>query len=158
MKWGDLCIQNLSQNNLFVDDAHRSRFRELLDCYIDKPFFCRGLCKCMFLAALDQEHFFLILNVLNQTTIEKDRSLELMKEEIRLSGENADSEGEEGDRLIFRMLYFFLKNKRFDQNDLYWLQDLAPESAAIIWRGLQAAKVIDAMSEPGSPGSEEGIL
>jgi hypothetical protein len=112
----------------------------------------------MFLAALDQEHFFLILNVLNQTTIEKDRSLELMKEEIRLFGENADSEGEEGDRLIFRMLYFFLKNKRFDQNDLYWLQDRAPESAAIIWRGLQAAKVIDAMSEPGSPGSEEGIL
>lgn len=147
MRWAEMCILNLSQKELFIDDEHKSRFRELLNCYIDRPFFCKGLCKCMFLAGLDQEHFFVILNILNQTTIEKDRSLELMKDEIGLLEEQAGREGEEGDRLIFRLLSFFLGNRSFDRKDLFNLKEIQPESAAIIRRGLLASEQIDAMPQ-----------
>ena len=40
----------LDQGNMFQDSGHRTRFKELLDCYADFPFFTKGLCKCMYLA------------------------------------------------------------------------------------------------------------
>ena len=81
MKWTEKCILNLAHHNLFENDGHRHRFYDLLDCYFDKPFFTKGLCKCMYLSAWDTEHFSMMLETLNATLIEHDFRLHLMRDQ-----------------------------------------------------------------------------
>lgn len=64
MSWSDKCIAALAEKKLFENSGHRTRFKELLDCYADYPFFNRGLCKCMYLSAWDEEHFCIMLETL----------------------------------------------------------------------------------------------
>ena len=45
--WKDDVFQALDEQHLFQDEGHRSRFKELLDCYANAPFVTPGLCKCM---------------------------------------------------------------------------------------------------------------
>ena len=42
MNWPDKCMLELTHRNLFEDDSHRARFRDLLDCYSGAPFFYEG--------------------------------------------------------------------------------------------------------------------
>ena len=42
MNWADKCMLELTHRNLFEDDGHRSRFKDLLDCYSAAPFFTKG--------------------------------------------------------------------------------------------------------------------
>ena len=50
MTWQEQCIRALSDQDLFEDSWHKTRFKELLDCYISYPFFTKGLCKCMYVS------------------------------------------------------------------------------------------------------------
>ena len=57
MKWNEKCILELTHHNLFESTEHRSRFVDLLSCYWESPFFSKGLCKCMYLAAWTDDTF-----------------------------------------------------------------------------------------------------
>ena len=81
MRWSDKCMLELTHHNLFENDEHRSRFRDLLECYSEAPFFTKGLCKCMYLSAWDNEHFAVMLDILNAMTINRQNNLDDMKDQ-----------------------------------------------------------------------------
>ena len=68
MKWKDKCFDALDEAGMFENSGHRTRFKELTDCYCNYPFFTRGLCKCMYLSAWDEEHFCILLGTLADMT------------------------------------------------------------------------------------------
>lgn len=45
MNFKERCILLLDEEHMFENSGHRTRFKELLDCYGDYPFFSRGLNK-----------------------------------------------------------------------------------------------------------------
>ena len=73
----------LDTGNMFEDSGHRTRFKELLDCYGDFPFFSKGLCKCMYLSAWDEEHFCIMLEILTDLSLGRETSTR----EMRVKGE-----------------------------------------------------------------------
>ena len=85
--WKDTILQALDDRHLFQSDDHRSRFKELLDCYADASFFTPGLCKCMFMSCWDEEHFFIMLDMLNQLSLKRHMGLNDMCENGELSVE-----------------------------------------------------------------------
>ena len=79
MSWSDKCIAALAEKKLFENSGHRTRFKELLDCYADYPFFNRGLCKCMYLSAWDEEHFCIMLETLMSMSLGQERNTDDMR-------------------------------------------------------------------------------
>ncbi len=143
MKWSEKCMMEFTHRNLFEDDDHRARFRDLLDCYCDAPFFTKGLCKCMYLSAWDQEHFEVMLDILNEMVLEHDNNLELMKDNGIVLEQSAEDQGNTGSATIVDISIGFLNDKPYDRSRLEDLEVDDPESAYIIKRGLQAAQCID---------------
>ena len=45
MTMNERCLAALGEEHMFVDSGHRTRFKELLDCFSSQPFFTPGLCK-----------------------------------------------------------------------------------------------------------------
>ena len=45
MNQKDACLFALDKAKLFESSGHRTRFKELMDCYSQFPFFTKGLCK-----------------------------------------------------------------------------------------------------------------
>jgi hypothetical protein len=143
MKWSEKCMMEFTHRNLFEDDDHRARFRDLLDCYCDAPFFTKGLCKCMYLSAWDQEHFEVMLDILNEMVLEHDNNLELMKDNGIVLEQSAEDQCNTGSATIVDISIGFLNDKPYDRSRLEDLEVDDPESAYIIKRGLQAAQCID---------------
>ena len=112
----------LDTGNMFEDSGHRTRFKELLDCYGDFPFFSKGLCKCMYLSAWDEEHFCIMLEILTDLSLGRETSTR----EMRVKGEAlADA---------------FLDNAPYRLPEA---AEVPPEILRIISRALQAAELID---------------
>lgn len=55
MDWRDYCIEELAKHRCFVSAMHKLRFIEMHEMAAAEPFFSKGLCKCLFLAAWDQK-------------------------------------------------------------------------------------------------------
>ena len=143
MKWSEKCIMELTHRNLFENDGHRARFRDLLDCYCDAPFFTKGLCKCMYLSAWDQTHFTQILDVLNEMVLERDNALNLMRDNGMVLEQTARSEGDSTTAGILEVSKAFLNETPYDRTHLSDLEVNDPETAYIIKRGLLASQCID---------------
>ena len=141
MTWSEKCILELAHHNLFESTQHRDRFRELLDCYFDAPFFTKGLCKCMYLSAMDEEHFLDMLTMLNQLTINGKADLSPMKE----NGVDVAETSEGSDADIYRLSVAFLTNTYYQTPDFTMID---PEEAHIIRQGLLASSFIEEMSDP----------
>ena len=115
----------LDQGNMFQDSGHRTRFKELLDCYADFPFFTKGLCKCMYLSAWDDEHFCILLEILTD--------MSLGREALAEEQHNAE-------------YYVYQLSNAFLDNASYHLPEgakIPPEIRHIISCALQAAELID---------------
>lgn len=136
MNWYEKCLLDLSHHKLFENTEHRQRFRDLLTCYYTAPFFTKGLCKCMYLSSWDEEHFIVMLEVLNQMTLEGDKNLNFMKGQ----GEVLEQQMEGYDAEIFKLSNAFLNNKYYECPDF---GDLDPEGVYIIRQALKAADLID---------------
>lgn len=144
MLWAEKCIMDMTHHNLFENDGQRSRFRDLLECYVDAPFFKKGLCKCMYLASWDEDSFAKMLDILNTMTIRGSRSLREMKEEF-LTAE-ADTDGDEehiGDHEKARLYLAFLNDASYECPNFSHLEIMDPEAAYCIKRSLKAAICID---------------
>lgn len=129
-------LQVLDEGELFENSGHRTRLKELLDCYGDQPFFTKGLCKCMYLSAWDEEHFAVMLETLTDMALCREQDTE----DMRLQGEFLASEQEDGQYYVYQLSNAFLDNREFHMPENSHIQ---PEYAYIINRALEAAKRID---------------
>lgn len=143
MKWSEKCMLELTHRNLFENDDHRARFRDLLDCYCSAPFFTKGLCKCMYLSAWDDLHFTVMLDVLNGMVLERDQTLSLMRDNGIVLEQTAEGEGDEASAAIIEISIDFLSDVPYNREHLKDLEINEPEAAYIIKRGLLAARCID---------------
>ncbi len=143
MRWADKCMLELTHRNLFEDDGHRSRFKDLLDCYFAAPFFTKGLCKCMYLGAWDNVHFAMLLDILNEMTIERADHLEPMVDNGIVLEKSAEDVGDDAEAAILNLSLCFTTDTEFDRSCLDTLEVTDPESAYIIKRALLAAQCID---------------
>ena len=143
MKWSEKCIMELTHRNLFENDDHRARFRDLLDCYCDAPFFSKGLCKCMYLSSWDQKQFTQILDVLNEMILDRGNAMNLMMDNGMVLEQTARNEGDGTTVAILEVSKTFLDEVPYDRNRLKELEISDPETAYYIKRGLLAAQCID---------------
>ena len=156
MKWSEKCIMELTHRNLFENDDHRARFRDLLDCYYGAPFFTKGLCKCMYLSAWDQKQFTQILDVLNEMVLEHDHDLSLMKDNGMVLEQTARNEGDNATAAILEASKDLIEDVPYDRSRLDDLEISEPEAAYLIKRGLLAAQCIDDL--PPVHSDEIGIF
>ncbi|MGN0298329.1 MAG: hypothetical protein ACI4C1_03955 [Lachnospiraceae bacterium] len=80
MSWISNCIKELRRQKLFQNRDHEELFRDTVECYKMRPFFSAGLCKCIYLASWDMEHFAIFLEPINQMVLRGDTNLDYMKE------------------------------------------------------------------------------
>lgn len=154
MKWTEKCILNLAHHNLFENDGHRRRFYDLLDCYFDKPFFTKGLCKCMYLSAWDAEHFSMMLETLNATLIEHDFGLHLMRDQGQIEQAEAHAGHNLGEEEIWKLLNAFVNGRPYDSSSLSDIEIRYPETAYMIKRALLASEIIDELPPLNLPSSD----
>lgn len=139
MNKSEMYLQALDEAGLFENSGHRTRFKELVDCYGDYPFFTKGLCKCMYLSAWDEEHFAVILQILTDLSIGRERDTE----EMRIQGDMLAEEEKGGGYYVYQLSNAFLDNRRFVLDEDARLSD---DYAYIISRALEAEKAIDSVS------------
>ncbi|HIT64635.1 MAG TPA: hypothetical protein IAC37_09410 [Candidatus Ventrimonas merdavium] len=140
MGWIDRCFQVMDEEMMFESSGHRTRFWELLECYGRYSFFTRGLCKCMYLAAWDEEHFAVMLETLAGMVLAKEQDTE----EMRLSGELMAEDDDSPDQVVYRLSAGFLQG-RVEMPD--HPEELPLELQYLLGRALMASNLID--SVPG---------
>ena len=136
MTWKEQWIVALDKENLFENSGHRTRFKELLDCYADYPFFTKGLCKCMYLSAWDEEHFCIMLAMLTEMSLEQEKNTD----EMRTQGDVLMAEQPEEESYIYQLSNAFLDNTPFQLDDP---QKVHPDILYIIQKALRVSDIID---------------
>ena len=126
----------LDQGNMFQDSGHRTRFKELLDCYADFPFFTKGLCKCMYLSAWDDEHFCILLEILTDMSLGRETNTR----EMRVKGEALAEEQHNAEYYVYQLSNAFLDNASYHLPEG---AKIPPEIRHISSCALQAAELID---------------
>lgn len=140
--WKDNIYRELREQHLFQNSSHQTRFKELLDCYYNTSFFTPGLCKCMYMSCWDEEHFIIMLDMLNQLKLKDNMDLNDMNENGMLMAE--EEVDHPYDYYVMRLSCAFLMDQPFDITRLP--SDLDPKGRYIIEQSLKAAVIID--SEP----------
>ncbi len=140
MNWSEVCTNILSYNGLFENGEHEGRFREAVACYEKCVFFTSGLCKCLYLASWDMEHFVMILATLNGLVARHEKTLKDMK----IEGEQLADEMNGEERYVMKLSVAFLKGES------YWIEDvsnISKETLHIIKQALKASVLIDKIEE-----------
>lgn len=137
MNWKEEYIAALDGAKLFENSGHRTRFKELLDCYGGFPFFTKGLCKCIYMSAWDEEHFAIMLETLTDMSLGRERGTG----EMTAKGDSlAIEHTNDGEYHLYQFSIALL-------NDLPWKPDpdaVFPDNYRyIIAQTLKAAAVID---------------
>ena len=136
MSWNANCLKALSKAGLFQSPGHESRFNELIYCFSDKPFFTKGLCKCMYLSAWDDEHFAIMLETLNEMTLGQEKNTGEMLDK----GDSIATTQTGGEYYIYQMSLAFLAEKPFRLEEGVTLD---PEHQYIYDRATIASQIID---------------
>ncbi|MGI6011421.1 MAG: hypothetical protein ACOX8H_08005 [Ruminococcus sp.] len=136
MKWKDKCFVALDTEKMFENSDHRTRFKELLDCYSGYPFFTKGLCKCMYLSAWDEEHFCIMLETLTELSLGKEKNTE----EMRSKGDIYAEEHKDDEYYVYELSNSFLDNRPFHLENS---SAISSKIQYIISRALQASEIID---------------
>ena len=131
-------LSALDEKGLFVSSGHKTRFKELVDCYGAYPFFTKGLCKCMYLSAWDEEHFAMILEILSDLAIGRERDTQ----EMRLQGDVLAGQQNGGEYYVFQLSNAFLDGEQFV---LKGDEDISEQIRYIIRQALKAEQVIDSI-------------
>lgn len=71
MTWREKCIPALIAAQVFLSPQHFSRFEEIFHILKDRPFFNRGVCKCAFMASMDQERYNQFKDIMEYMISEK---------------------------------------------------------------------------------------
>jgi hypothetical protein len=140
MSWKEEYLSALDAAGLFENSGHRTRYKELLDCYGGYPFFTKGLCKCIYLAGWDEEHFTVMLETLAEMSLGRQRSTD----EMSAKGESLAYEYTEknGEFCMYLLSIALLEGKPFKLPEDV---KLTPHYEYVISRALEASAVIDAI-------------
>lgn len=136
MNWKDKFLSALNSEGLFENSGHMTRFKELMDCYSGYPFFTRGLCKCIYMSAWDEEHFNIMLETLTDMSLGRERDAG----EMLIRGDALAEEHMDDEYYVYMLSIAFLADKPFHLDSSV---KLSPETQYIIDRSLKAAKIID---------------
>lgn len=129
------CIRALEERKMFENGEHSSRFSELVTCYGGYPFYTKGICKCMYLSSWDMDHFLIILDILNDMTIEHCQDTEQMKD----NGKVLENRVEGYEKYVMQLSHAFLNDEEYTLPDV----EIEEEGLYIIRRAVEAAKIID---------------
>lgn len=138
MSWKKDCYAALNAEKMFENYSHGTRFRELVDCFSGYPFFTKGLCKCMYLSAWDEEHFCVLLETLTDLSLGKETNTKEMREK----GDMLAEEQTDGEFYVYHLSNAFLDGKPFQMELPESLDD---SFRYIIERALKAAAIIDSL-------------
>lgn len=136
MSWKDMFLSALDSAGLFENSGHRTRFKELMDCYSGYPFFTKGLCKCIFMSAWDEEHFNIMLETLTDMSLGRERDAG----EMLIKGDALAEEHVDDEYYVYMLSIAFLENKPFH---LEKTAKVSPEKRYIIEQSLKASEVIE---------------
>ncbi|MDO4312847.1 MAG: hypothetical protein Q4C52_07165 [Eubacteriales bacterium] len=136
MNWKEKCFFTLAEENMFENSWHKTRFKELLDCYKDSPFLSKGLCKCMYLSAWDEEHFRVMLEILTMMSLGKETDTT----EMRINGDALAKEQTDDEYYIYQLSNAFLDGIPFQPGET---ANISPEFVYIIQRALKVSEIID---------------
>ena len=136
MSWKKYCLEALDEEKMFENAMHRSRFKELFDCYKNYPFFTKGLCKCIYLSAWDDEHFCIMVEMLNELSLghEEDTT------EMSNKGDSLLEEQTGDDYYVFQLSIALLNDLSFHLPENV---SLSPDTRYLIRRALQTSEIID---------------
>lgn len=140
MSWNENCLNALSKAGLFENSGHKTRFSELIECFCDRPFFTKGLCKCMYLSAWDEEHFAILLEMLSFMSVGKDKNTR----EMSIVGDSLAEEQTTDESYIYRLSISYLEDTPFHLDEKV---RLSARTAYVISRAQQAAVIIDQVEE-----------
>lgn len=138
MDWKEKCFAALDAEKVFETSEHRTRFKELVDCFSLYPFFTRGLCKCIYLSAWDEEHFCVMLETLTDLSLGRETNTQ----EMTVKGTDLADENTGRERYMYQLSLCLLDDKPFD---LSLGPDATPEVRYLIRRALQVSDIIDAL-------------
>ena len=143
MSWKDDYFRALDTAKLFENSGHRTRFKELMDCYAGYPFFTKGLCKCIYLSAWDEEHFMVMLETLTDMSLGRERGTG----EMLIKGDLLADEAAAGEAYMYRLSSAFLAEQPFQPPEGI---TLSPDYQYLADQALKASAVIDAVEESRS--------
>lgn len=147
MNWKDIYYHALDSGKMFENSGHRTRFKELMDCYAGYPFFTKGLCKCIYLSAWDEEHFTIMLETLTDMTLGRERDTD----EMLIKGDAMAEEQkgqDDNEAYIYQLSIAFLDEKPFKPDPSI---QLSPDYQYLVERALRAAEVVDRVSHQEEP-------
>ena len=136
MNWKEKCLSALDSHKMFEDSGHRTRFKELLDCYCNYPFFTKGLCKCIYLSAWDDKHFCIMLETLTDLSLGKETSTK----EMSIKGDALAEEQLDEEYYVYELSLALLENRPYRQNVS---AGISVGTRYIINRALRASDIID---------------
>lgn len=139
MSWKEDFLSALDAAKLFEDSGHRTRFKELMDCYAGYPFFTKGLCKCIYLSAWDEEHFMIMLETLTDMTLGRERDTD----EMLIKGDALAEEQVNEEMYVYQLSISFLEEKPFHLDEHVKLSE---PYRYIIDQAQKAAIVIDSVN------------
>lgn len=140
MGWKDDCIKALDAERMFENSGHRTRFIELMECYSEYPFFSKGLCKCMYLSAWDEEHFAVMLETLTDMAIGREHDTEDMKIQGDMMADEHMDDHAYGEAFMFRLSGMFLENKEGKPEGE---EKLSEGYRYLTGRALKAGEIVD---------------
>lgn len=133
-------LRALDKGHMFENQEHRTRFKELIDCFGNYPFFSKGLCKCIYLSAWDEEHFAIMLEMLNDMVLGREKNTD----DMRSHGEVLAEEQKDGEYYIYELSCAYLAGRKFLPSEY----EKADEPYRyIISRSLEASDLIDQVQE-----------
>ena len=135
MGWKENCLAALDAAKLFENSGHRTRFKELMDCYSNYPFFTKGLCKCMYLSAWDDEHFAVMLETLMDMSLGREQDTK----DMQVKGDALAEERNDGEYYVYLLSGAFLEDKPYILPED---ADIPQEIRYIIDRAIRASAVI----------------
>ncbi len=140
MGWNEKCISALDAAGLFNDYSHKSRMKELLDCYSGYPFFSKGLCKCMYLSAWDEEHFVILVEMLSGMAVGQEKDTDDMRIEGDMRAEDHALDHADGEAFIYQLSSSFLAGTPFAATGI---EKLPEHYQNLVRKGLEAELVIE---------------
>ncbi len=136
-------IEALDAADLFESYGHKTRFKELMDCYSQYPFFSTGLCKCMYLSAWDDEHFMVMVEMLNSMAIGQEEDTEDMCIEGEMRAEDYQADQADGEAFVYHLSSSFLNGTKFG---LQGLEKLPESYQYLVKKAVEAEAVIEGIS------------
>lgn len=140
MDWALKSISALSAEKLFEDTRHQTRFSEFIDCFSSYPFFTRGLCKCMYLSAWDEEHFCILLETLTDLSLGRETTTQEMSVKGEALAEDQSIPDDEA--FMYQFSKSLLENAPIHIDPELKLSD---QTRYIVRRALQASEIIDSL-------------